>query len=112
MPSLQGNPGPKNPQKSPPPAAVAAQIAALATAAKVVGNLSVASYVQLTDTEMECDGVLSMDRTPKFSTEQIAQIKKANEALVDQPVACTPLPGLGPAPGERRRHEIPRWVWG
>eukprot|EP01043_Picozoa_sp_COSAG02_P078202 COSAG02_NODE_17489_length_999_cov_9.566485_1_plen_190_part_00 len=106
---LYGNPGPKNPQKSPPPAAVATQIAALATAAKLVGNLSVASYVQLTDTEMECDGVLSMDRTPKFSVEQIAQIQEANKALVGQPVACTPLPT--PAQGERQRHEIPRWLW-
>ena len=44
---LYGNPSPKSPQVSPPPAAVAAQIAGLAAAAKAVGNLSVASYVQV-----------------------------------------------------------------
>ena len=48
----------------------------MAAAAEQLGNLSVASYVQLTDTEMECDGVLSYDRTPKFSAEQIAMIRK------------------------------------
>jgi hypothetical protein len=55
---------------------VAQSIAGMAAAAEQLGNLSVASYVQLTDTEMECDGVLSYDRTPKFSAEQIAMIRK------------------------------------
>ena len=31
----------------------------------------VASYVQLTDTEMECDGILSEDRSPKFNTSDV-----------------------------------------
>ena len=130
---LYGNPSPKSPQVSPPPGAVATQIAGLAAAAKAVGNLSVASYVQvrmtaqvasvsqylqarhlkglgvcslqLTDTEMECDGVISMDRTPKFTPAQIAEIKKANDALVGEPVACAPLPD---APA---RNSPPRWLW-
>ena len=107
---LYGNPTAKNPQESPPPATVAEQIANLADAAKALGNLSVASYVQLTDTEMECDGILSMDRTPKFSAEQISHIKKANEALVGEPVACTPL--STPAPGPKEVAKMPRWLWG
>ena len=107
---LYGNPSKKNPQKSPTPAAVASQIAGLAAAAKTVGNLSVASYVQLTDTEMECDGIISMDRTPKFSTAQIAQIKKANELLVGEPVACTPI--TAPPLGQYEVLEVPRWLWG
>jgi len=104
---LYGNPTPKSPEISPPPAAVAAQIAALAAAAKVVGNLSVASYVQLTDTEMECDGIISMDRTAKFSAAQIAEIKKANDALVGEPTACSPIPGVQEGQG----HAMPRWLW-
>ena len=61
--------------------------------------------LQLTDTEMECDGVISMDRTPKFTPAQIAEIKKANDALVGEPVACAPL---SDAAG---RNSPPRWLW-
>ena len=60
--------------------------------------------LQLTDTEMECDGIISMDRTPKFTTAQIAEIKKANDALVGKPVACAALPD---APAR----SLSRWLW-
>lgn len=107
---LYGNPSPKSPEISPPPAAVAAQIAALARAALGVGNLSVASYVQLTDTEMECDGIISMDRTPKFSDAQIAAIKMANDELVGgQPAACAPMTDSKEA---MVVEAVPRWLWG
>jgi hypothetical protein len=32
--------------------------------------------------ENECDGMVNMDRTPKFTPAQIAQIKAANVALI------------------------------
>ena len=53
---LYGNPSPKSPQVSPPPGAVATQIAGLAAAAKAVGNLSVASYVQV---RIDCSGCIN-----------------------------------------------------
>ena len=61
--------------------------------------------LQLTDTEMECDGIISMDRTPKFTTAQIAEIKKASDALVGKPVACAALPDAA------ARSSPPRWLW-
>jgi hypothetical protein len=33
------------------------------------------------DVENECDGMVNMDRTPKFNAAQIAQIVAANQAL-------------------------------
>ena len=55
---------------------------------------------------MECDGVISYDRTAKFSGAQIASIKKANDALVGTPTKCDPIP---PAVG---MSAVPRWLWG
>ena len=43
--------------------------------------------LQLTDTEMECDGIISMDRTPKFTTAQIAGLAAAAKAVGNLSVA-------------------------
>ena len=45
----------------------------------------------MSDVEQECDGLLSYDRTAKFSPEDIALIRAANIALVGAPVDCMPL---------------------
>ena len=52
------------------------------------GNLSAAVYTQLTDVEVECDGMLNFDRTHKFTDAQAAAVRKASEALIGQPVCC------------------------
>ena len=61
------------------------------TYTQMIGNLSlyknspgvsVCIYTQTTDVENECDGMVNMDRTPKFTPAQIAQIKAANVALI------------------------------
>ena len=44
-------------------------------------GVSVCIYTQTTDVENECDGMVNMDRTPKFNAAQIAQIVAANQAL-------------------------------
>jgi hypothetical protein len=49
---------------------------------KIAPGVSVCVYTQTTDVENECDGMLNMDRTPKFDAEQTAQIKAANVALI------------------------------
>ncbi len=48
------------------------------TANKVSTGLSYCVYTQTTDVENECDGMVNMDRTPKFTPDQIAQIRAAN----------------------------------
>lgn len=125
---LYGNPDASHPMVNGKPQGVAESIAAMANAAHQIGNLSVASYVQLTDTEMECDGIISYDRTPKFSKAQIALIRKANVALT-KPMQCMPLPSVPLRPllsdgamasnvaGSDLRSSsssirMPRWMWG
>ena len=54
--------------------------------AKAATNLSCASYTCSHDTEMECDGLLSYDRTSKFSPNDTAAIRAAAVALVGTPV--------------------------
>ena len=44
-------------------------------------GLSYCVYTQTTDVENECDGMVSMDRSAKFSADQVAAIKAANLAL-------------------------------
>lgn len=46
------------------------------------GRLSASVYTQTTDLELECDGFLNYDRSSKFSDEETAAIKKANEAII------------------------------
>ena len=41
-------------------------------------GLSYCVYTQTTDVERECDGMVNMDRTPKFSADEIAAIRAAN----------------------------------
>ena len=61
------------------------------TYTQMIGNLtvyrddpgvSVCIYTQTTDVENECDGMVNMDRTPKFNAAQIAQIVAANQKLI------------------------------
>jgi hypothetical protein len=51
----------------------------------IAGNkkdVSASVYTQITDVELECDGFLNYDRSSKFTAEQTADIKAANEALI------------------------------
>lgn len=70
------------------------------------GKVSAAGYVQLTDVEMECDGLLSYDRTSKFNASDLQAIRDANVALVGQPVQCSPL-----ASSDRVPAAFPRWLY-
>jgi hypothetical protein len=49
-------------------------------------DVSYSVYTQTTDLENECDGFLNYDRVTKFTAEQTANIKAANEKLVGSPV--------------------------
>lgn len=46
------------------------------------GDVSASVYTQITDVEDECDGFLNYDRTNKFSDEDTAKIRAANQALI------------------------------
>ena len=48
---------------------------------KAAPGLSYCVYTQTTDVENECDGMVNMDRTAKFTDAQVAAIKAANLAL-------------------------------
>lgn len=50
-------------------------------------DLSAVIYTQITDVENECDGMLNMDRTPKFNAAQMAQLIAANQAMVNSATA-------------------------
>merc|ERR1711924_131322 len=67
-------------------------------------KVSVASYVQLTDTEMECDGLLSYDRTAKFNASDFRAVVDANIALVGKPVPCSVVSRKVPPSGS-----FPMW---
>jgi hypothetical protein len=56
-----------------------------------IGSISVGSIVQLTDVEQECDGLLSYDRTSKFSPMDLKRMKASTVALVGTPIKCKPL---------------------
>ena len=45
-------------------------------------DVSYSVYTQTTDLENECDGFLNYDRTSKFSDEDTAAIRKANQAII------------------------------
>ena len=83
---------------------IAAAIAGLWKAAKATPNLSVASCTCFHDTEMECDRILSYDRTPKFSPADTATIRSAAVELVGKPTKCAPLAPPDPAA------VLPRWL--
>jgi hypothetical protein len=46
-------------------------------------GVSVSIYTQITDVENECDGFYNMDRSAKFSADQLAAVKAANQALIN-----------------------------
>ena len=79
-------------------------IANLSHKAMAFSNLSVLSYVCLHDTEMECDGIYSYDRTPKFSSKDTDAIHDANLALIGTPVKCEPLTS------SESSSQWPRWM--
>ena len=47
-----------------------------------VDHISAYVYTQLTDVELECDGMWNYDRTKKFNTNQTRMIFNANQALI------------------------------
>lgn len=57
-------------------------IAMAATIQGRVDHISASVYTQTTDLELECDGFLNYDRSNKFSEEDTAAIKKANQAII------------------------------
>ena len=48
---------------------------------KAAGNISAAVYTQITDVELECDGIFTYDRLSHYDAEDIAKIKAANLKL-------------------------------
>eukprot|EP01047_Picozoa_sp_COSAG01_P005482 COSAG01_NODE_188_length_22632_cov_15.284915_9_plen_1110_part_00 len=65
-------------------------------------SYSAGGYVQWTDIEAECDGILNYDRVPKFNEASSAQMRQMNSQLVGKPVACR----VTPAP----TFDFPRWM--
>ena len=47
-----------------------------------VGMVSACVYTQLTDVELECDGLLNFDRTNKFDAQHTQDIATANRAII------------------------------
>ena len=47
-----------------------------------VNHVNASVYTQTTDVELECDGFLNYDRSSKFSENQVAAIRKANQAII------------------------------
>lgn len=84
---MYSNPDAKHPvQPTGTPHESAEQILSMLSAANSSSSLlSVASYVCLHDTEMECDGLLSYDRTQKFSPRDVDRIRQANLELIGKP---------------------------
>ena len=65
---------------------VAVLLKELAAAAqgKAAGNISAIVYTQITDVELECDGIFTYDRLSHYSAADIAKIKAANLELTRQ----------------------------
>jgi len=57
---------------------------------KSAPGVSVCIYTQTTDVENECDGMVNMDRSAKFSPAQVAEIRAANIALITAASQVTP----------------------
>lgn len=53
-----------------------------ATIQSQVDHVSASVYTQTTDLELECDGFLNYDRSNKFTDEQTAAIRSANQAII------------------------------
>lgn len=62
-------------------AAVLLRELALLTAGKAAGNISASVYTQITDVELECDGIYTYDRISHYDAGDIAKIKAANVEL-------------------------------
>mmetsp|Transcript_22705 Transcript_22705/g.64653 ORF Transcript_22705/g.64653 Transcript_22705/m.64653 type:complete len:659 (-) Transcript_22705:221-2197(-) len=65
-----------------PQQGAAAYVKMAATLRSRVDHVSASVYTQTTDVELECDGFLNYDRTSKFSDEDTAAIRKANQAII------------------------------
>jgi len=65
-----------------PQQGAAAYVEMAATLRSRVDHVSASVYTQTTDVELECDGFLNYDRTSKFSDEDTAAIRKANQAII------------------------------
>eukprot|EP01050_Picozoa_sp_SAG11_P015313 SAG11_NODE_1972_length_3980_cov_6.425921_2_plen_144_part_00 len=50
-------------------------------AGKAAGNISAVVYTQITDVELECDGIFTYDRISHYDAQDTAKIKAANERL-------------------------------
>ena len=48
---------------------------------KAAGNISAVVYTQITDVELECDGMYTYDRISHYDADDIAMIKAANQKL-------------------------------
>ena len=57
---------------------------AAAAQGKAAGNISAIVYTQITDVELECDGIFTYDRLSHYSAADIAKIKAANLELTRQ----------------------------
>ena len=75
-----------------PAHAVAQAIIGMSTTFEQINVISVGGLVQLTDVEQECDGLLSYDRTVKFSAADLKAMYDSTIKLIGKPVQCTPLP--------------------
>jgi hypothetical protein len=53
----------------------------LISAGKAAGNISAVVYTQITDVELECDGIYTYDRVSHYDAEDTARIKAANLKL-------------------------------
>jgi hypothetical protein len=72
--------------------AAAAEVPAAAAAAaadlllylrpQVRDDISGAIYTQITDVEVECDGILNYDRSTKLDAKHVAQMAKLNQGMV------------------------------
>jgi hypothetical protein len=48
---------------------------------KASGNISAVVYTQITDVELECDGIFTYDRISHYNDDDVARIKAANLKL-------------------------------
>lgn len=54
---------------------------ALIAAGKAAGNISAVVYTQITDIELECDGIFTYDRISHYNVVDTAKIRAANLKL-------------------------------
>ena len=54
---------------------------------KAAGNISAVVYTQITDVELECDGIFTYDRISHYNEADTARIKEANLMLTGRGVS-------------------------